>query len=641
MIFIYLLTTLFYAFVNLLLGLIFLFVLFKENLIKKYPVLIVLVTGFLLGQGLLSTLWLFISLHGHLSQALIWTILISISLISIFFWSHFLRLLKESIQSISSFTCSIKNLSFYWKTIFVISILLLIMFAIGSIILPPSGDGETFYMVLPKLMAYTGAFRPPHDYLQFAQIGLLGEFHFAALMIIASAAAAKFLVWINVLAVICLLVYLGEMIGLKTKGQIVALVLVLTSSAFTNYITDGKTDVFSAAFGLAAYYWALQLKKKNWLVLSLAGIFLGFSIVAKLSNVLVIIPGILIIICWDIYREKKEKCESLNKFFKELFLTFLIITFLAGFILLPTVAKNSYIRHLTIPTSYLMPSVQRPILPVSNYQASESQPVVLITLANKTAKVLLMIKNRFVSFLVSPLLLTFWEYPAKGNNLSILFLVFLPFLLIPQHRSLIYKQVLSMSLVGLAIWIIFRSNVLEPRYILSTLLLFIPVIALNVERVLTLEIFLSLKKYILVVIFINLIFCLGIQAYLKFSPAYIQGPHRRAMEFMNQVVKPGQRIFLVGSYSYFLRPELLLTLNAPLVRDIQIHDSYLWENICNQLYVQAPWDSLYKQGFKYVIIQKDDIFPYQALEPNISSANVAVTKIYNDPITDIYTINQK
>lgn len=610
MIVIYLLTTFFYVFANILLGFNLLKLIFRKNINEWSPV-IILITGFMFGEGILASLLLFLSLTGYFKNYIIWLVLITIVLSGIPVWSSFKRLLMDTSNSIKSFNNGFKVLPPIWRLFLSIIILLIILFAIGSIVLPPLGDAEGFYMVLPKIMAYTGYLRPPHDFLSFSSIGLLGEFHFAALMVIADAAAAKFLVWFNALAVIGLLIYIGKLIGLKNKGQIIMLAILLTSSMFTNYLTDGKTDIFSAAFGLLTYYWLMQINKKRALALVLTGLFLGFAIVAKLSNAIVIIPGIILFLGWNSYLEIKSKNLLFWDLCKRSVMDFAVICFFALLSFSPTFIKNHF----------LFPGISS--ITASTNVGVWSQNII----QSSKVGILVWIKNILEPFIKFPFLLTFWEYPIKGNNMSILALAFLPLLFFRHHGNLIRKQIIFMVVTGLFVWIALRSTVVQPRYIISTLLIFIPIIALATENILTDNFFPILKKAILVSILTIFFLFLSVQLYLKFNPALIRGPHRQAMEFMNQTATPSQRVFLAGYYSYFLRPDLLTTLNVPLY------------NISKKG-GPSPWEDIYNEGFNYVIVQKDDK-PYWEYAESLPRDGLEIQKIYSDSLTDIYAINKK
>jgi hypothetical protein len=89
--------------------------------------------------------------------------------------------------------------------------------------------------------------------------------------------------------------------------------------------------------------------------------------------------------------------------------------------------------------------------------------------------------------LTYPLALTFGKYWAQYGNLSPLVLAFLPLsILLPRHRSLLASSLAAITLAasaGLICWVILRPSLLSPRYILATLLLFIPLAARAAEHI--------------------------------------------------------------------------------------------------------------------------------------------------------------
>jgi hypothetical protein len=86
-----------------------------------------------------------------------------------------------------------------------------------------------------------------------------------------------------------------------------------------------------------------------------------------------------------------------------------------------------------------------------------------------------------------PFALVSGRYPMQGGGLSFLFIAFLPFLFWLNtkscNRTLLFAVTFS-GLVSLAVWMLIRPSVIAPRYILATLLLFVPVLAIAVEHAL-------------------------------------------------------------------------------------------------------------------------------------------------------------
>lgn len=650
--------TLFYVFINFALGFLLLKVLLKRQL-KQYTVLVVLMTGFMLGQGILAAAWQLLGLAGQFTPVIIWGIFILIIFVSIPVWRDLFQLIKKLI---TNFLAVFIKLSFLWKLLLLIIFLLMFFFAAGSMILPPSGDAEAFYMVLPKIMAHAGILKPQPNYYEFSKIGLLGEMHFAALMIIADQTAAKLFVWFTAIAVAGLLVSIGTISNMKIKGQTITLAILFTSSTFTNYITDGKTDIFSAAFGLAAYYWILEMKQKSWRPIVLTGLFMGFAIVAKLSNALVIIPGTLLVLGWNCYRDFKHNHKSIKIFFKQFVKSLIILGIFLGAALTPHFVKNKILfddpfgvseKYENFRWAYPLWISSNKILysfsgsttaaPTTASQPTyTSTPPAILTSASLPIFIdFNKIRNVIFTFLTYPFAYVFGDRAGQGGNLSVLSLAFLPFLLFLRPIQLVQKQVLAMALLGLAVWLVVRSSATTPRYILSTLLLFIPIIALAAEYIFDKANYFLLKLTVSGSIFLSLLVFLAIHFYMFiwFSSIVLgrsglsthYGPHYSSLAFINQRASIGERVFLIGYYGYFLRPDLLLNMdnNKEKLDIILIRQT-------------SPWEYMYNHDFKHVIVQKSlHLQAEDDLNNNPKPEWLNIQKIYSDPNTDIYSLEKK
>ncbi len=609
MIYIIIFYTIFYVLVNLFLGLILLKVISAQK-IHQWPVLVQFCSGFLLGQGVLANLWLLLGLLSWFKKPVILVIIILIAIIGTLTLRPFFQTIKPEFRKIIE---AIKKLTLIWKIFFSLLIILVLCFAIGSIIKSPTGDAEAFYMVLPKIMAYTGTLQPPANYISFSQIGLSGEMHFAALMVIAGPVASKFFVWFTALAAAVMLLIIGRLAGLKAKGQIIVLILLFTSTAFTNYIMDGKVDVFGAAFGLAAYYWVLQTKRENgWTPLALTGLFAGLAFIAKFSNILVISPGILTILSWNIYSDSRKIKESFKRFVISAIISLGIIGLFIFISAIPHLTKNAIIYG-------------EPLAPFFFFKPQGSSWIEQVWYSAQTTKFIL---------LTYPFALTFGQYPMQDGNLSVLIFAFLPLIFLKQNNSIIKKQILTVALIGLAIWMIMRPSVLSPRYILATLLLFGVVMASGFENLLNQQ-----KYYILKFIGISMmlvILLVSIAGQWRLSKLFVRlifgridirslntGAYFPALDFINKSYSPSDQIFIAGAYRYFLRPEILVNIKPP--------DG-----------LTVTWEYLYNKGYNKIVIQKDSsLFVLKDLENNPPPDWLETKMIYDDFRTTIFSINKK
>lgn len=632
--------TVFYVFITLLLGLILLKLIFQKKW-KSFSALVILATSFMIGQGLLAAIWLILALIGQFKSAIILTILISISIISIMVWKDLFRLFKK----ISEITRSaFASLSFFWKLLLVMLALLALFFATGAIILPPSGDAEAFYMVLPKIVAGTGILQLQPNYYDFSKLGFLGEAHYAALMSLANFHAAKFFVWFTMLAAAGFIVSIGTLLNVKARGQIIALAILLTSTTFTNYITDGKVDIFSAAFGLAAFYWVLETKRKEIMPLVLTGLFLGFAVVTKLSNFIAVFPGVILIIIWNCYLEARLE-KKLWQIFLLKTIKFLAILFLFfGFAITPHLIKNKTLFNNPFALSNKYQRLQwvNPVWSSSSAVETSFTAQLPHSALDEQAPEPSRLKQLFSPLsriLTYPLAFIFGDRGGQGGNLSVLILILLPFLFF-SRLTLAQKQVLVIFAFSLTFWIAVRAAAITPRYILPTLLIFIPLIAAKAESIFELKKFMIVRTLIVTSLIITLsVMLLGSLYFTQrfswvvfkgVSPTFLYGSHYPALQFINNRASGEDRVFLVGYYGFFLRPDLLNRLDNEEEKMAIVFYRH-----------PSPWEYIYEHGFKYVIVQKAPHLPVMGDLDSQRPKQLNIQKIYSDPLNDVYLLEKK
>ena len=584
---------------------------------KRFSFLILYSTAFLLGQGILGSLWLFLGLGSVLYKPVIWGVL---ALILAFSFLYFMKKkeYRKTLNAIRQTYELFLKLPIIWQLIFLSILGLILLLGILSLTRLPDGDAAAFYMVWPKIISYSGSIRPQPNFFDFSQIGISGEMHFAALMSIGNAMAAQFLTWFNALALIGILMGFGKMLKLSNRAQIIALAILLSTSTFTLYIYGGKVDIFGAAFGLAAYFWifsAFDGQKIKYPFLIFGGLFMGWAFVAKFPNLIVIAPGIILIVLVSYYRTIRE---NFRLGAKELAVTSLII--ISFFILatFPHLLKNYILFNEPLAPFYF-----------SHYQGLKWADQTWFNREN--------IRYILLSY---PVALTFGQYPMQGGNLSFFVLALAPLgILMKWDRHSEEKKyfylILSVFLVGIAAWMVFRPGVLAPRYILATLLLSIPLVAKITDMVV--DNHPVLRFCVVASLLITLVILLitnfkSVQRQLYLVKEYAAEFNMfsyRSSTYINETAAAGDRVFVAGYYTYFLRPDILQCLNTQNERD------------ASAIPLQAPavWDYLYHQGFKYVVVQKIS-YPklLETWDINRHSDGLEIKEAYNDNFVTVFTL---
>lgn len=603
----------------------------------------IIASAFLLGQATLANVWLLMGLAGIFTPVLICATFLGTAGTSFFLlWHKRIGLFASVRASIVWF----RSLPWHWQGLGLLIAIIFLNFGIKAVALPPLGDADAFYMVLPKIMAASHRLVPQPNYYAFSQIGLSAEMHYAALMSIASPQAAKLFVWFSALALAGILLALNTEVGNFRIGKIVSLALLFTSTTVINYIFDGKDDIFGAAFGLAAYYWALRTENvPGRAPYLLTGLFTGFAIIAKLTSIPVLIPGIVILIIWNNFTRQVARKECYVGIVKCLCMVGLI----AVCTMIPHFIKNCVLFGEPFAPLLFLRSGGK-LLEEHAYFSYEATKHIILTY---------------------PIALVYGQYPMQGGNISVLVLAFTPLLLLlPIHNDYAAKrlrQVAVIALVGVALWVFVRPSWIMPRYILATLLLFIPLAASGVERIfskqaehstlLRLAVFLSM----LIVVWRMLPYPYGGQniSFKQFTRYLISEKSDysppRSFEVVNRLAQPGERVFFAGYYGYFFSPEVLQCMNGPNDLPFELISKRAQINLqlkspekgwgqfliaAKQSNARLDWADLFDRGFKYLFFDKRTHgWMAGTLQTDTAPPWLSVTKVFEDASANIYEIS--
>jgi len=541
-----------------------------------------LATAFLLGQAVLANVWLVLGLQAWLSQTVVLLVLLASMVAGLPFARRgIVRLPVKIWEEIGWWS----NQGIALRLVLAASMVLLLLLGIGAFVRPPVGDAEAFYMAYPKIIAASERVTPMPTYWSFSQVGLIGEMHFAALMQLSGVQAAKLFVWPISLASAIMLMGVAAESGLGRIGQWFAVMILVTSTAFTNHITDGKVDLFAAALGIAAFYWALKVTGGAWRqsALAIAGLCTGFAVVAKLPYVVALLPSIFVLLVGREYLgEASTKQRSLMSLFSVAgqFGFWIIVA------AIPHMIKNGLFFGA-------------PFTPIIG-------PPELTTL---TEQVWLPPETTGWVVLTYPFALVFSDY-VGGGKISFLWLAFL-FLtpLLPRAKPLLHSslaQLTAVALVGTALWVFVKPSVLAPRYILATLLMFVPLAAGAAEHVYQIE---DKRRWLGVAVVSLLIVALTIAiqgpvkkwplslmryAGGKLSECELAKKYCPSLTRLNERASPGARVYFAGYYGFWLRPDLLQCRQTPT-------DERL---LASSETTRKRWTTLFERGFRYVVIDK-------------------------------------
>lgn len=544
----------------------------KDDLIPSAGIGIA--TRFLLGQGLLANLWVFLSLPGHFSPFLVKGIITILFIIGI---ALNYKLLVNTGKQFISILQEALNESWGWK------ILIFATLAIWLIWLPfwfPYWSSSTrFYMALPKVIAASGQLKVLPGYEEVASLGLQGEMHFAALMTMGSSESTQLFNWLTLTAGCILLLALGRLAGLGRHGQWLSLAMVFTSSAVTLLSGSGKTDLYGAAFAFAAYYWAFNIEKEKRIPASiLTGLFGGLAVVAKISYIGSFLPSLAVIMLWKVFFQSNEYT------FSSKFLPFILVGITAVFIAVQLPIKNQILFN-----NLLAPYGMADIFDQVWYGPDTVRRI----------------------YLTLPLALTFGEYWAQIGSITPLVLMFSPLLFfLPKPRRVVESPLVVLSiaaLVGLACWFISHPSNFAPRYFLACMLLLLLPFAKAADFFTTQGS--TNTRLIQAAIILTVIYTgLDYTTFIKFSEMDLQSLMGgktncntdpiwcKIANAVNSDLDPGERIFTNTRFRYWFRPDLIqcAATSSELENYLTISNSEL------------RWKFIIGRGFRSVVLENRD-----------------------------------
>lgn len=539
---------------------------------------------FALGSAFLSSLWLCLGLGGILYSWLIWLVLITMS--SLVVWRYFSHLRVHNkpilVKPLLHTFCK-KPM---YLILLVLSVCLMSWFGVLAYVRPQFGDPGAFYMVYAKIIAATGQITAmPGMYHDFSSIGLSGELHDAALMAIGTPAMAKFFAWIAGLAILMILKDLARSVGGGLVAQVVAVMILLTSTSFTDYLSDGKTDVFPFLLGIAAVYSIIGARESqsNAYIL-ISGLLTGFALTAKFSFIICLLPAVLTLFLFkEFYRDKRLQGSNwIQQTSGRLMLLGLGILIAS----LPHLLKNLIL-------------FDNPFVPFFGMQSNWTSQSGWFSL-----------KDTLWIIVTYPVALVFGLYPLMGGNISMLWLAAIPLIFfIPRSMLSIRLSVVQLTLsglVGLLFWMLIQPSIFVPRYFLSTFMMLIPLPSLAVEyiwqhefrpRIISACLALVAAMLLLITPFVP---PAGVWTALpeKIISYLSNGSPECGLELstycdgfasLNDVAKKGDRVYVAGYHTYWLRSDLLQCIN-------EVGES--------NLSATEVWTSLYENGFMHIAVQK-------------------------------------
>jgi hypothetical protein len=541
-----------------------------------------IVLAFLLGQGFLGSLLHIPALAGNFTIPVLLCLTIPFACFGL--WHTYKvsgTVLNAIIRLYHEFCCA----RLPWQ---IITLVVGFIFIAGgcSVAAVVTDDARAFYLTLPKVVAASHRLVPLPLYEDFTAVGLLAEVQLAALFLLGMPGGSpRLFCLLTALAGSIVLVTISRRASLSRRGQIISLAMLATSSAVVLLWGSGKTEFFAAAFGLCSYYYAFRswdaISRKD--AVTLAGLFAGFAIVAKLTYVVAFLPGVCILLFWQ-----EAQNLAINFRSRELRLAMLrrcaIVCLLfgtAGLIaFLPQLAKNWILFGDALKTlgggfQWFSPETTRRIV------------------------------------LTYPLVLIYGNYWGQFGAMSPLLLAFFPLALFaPRAKGNWNGPVVALAVAalgGLVLWVVLFPAVPMPRYFLATLiLLFVPASwaaekfslmgrmpghAIWAATLLVLIVFYRMwggEIFLLRDAFRNII-----AGQTEGVPRSAEAESYLVHQALNRIAEPGARVYTLTYFKFHLRPDLIQCATQSNERPSSLDATN----------PEIFWRQMFRRGFSYVLAE--------------------------------------
>ncbi|MCC7118948.1 MAG: hypothetical protein IT310_10525 [Anaerolineales bacterium] len=554
-------------------------------------------SAFVLGEIIFSVLFLSIISLTSLNPTTTKTILLASALIGLIPLQNFIAMHNQNIQKL--------NLEKAQKSIAILSICILL----SSLLLTSSRlgyDAVSDYFSQAKLMATTGEASSffPGNKMIVSSLHL--DILFTILMQTFGDQSARALSWLNGIIILIIGYALGKEFDLSPQSKLYFLILMLSSTAYVDLFGDGKVELISTAPIMVAIYWmTLNTKSFNRYVFVLIGALIGFSIISRLYNIFLVSLFVVSFYSYDLFNETgKEQKNTSARIWK---------TIQPPLWILPSLILVG-IFHLWQNWLWLG-SPLAPLEFTQNLKASnwewQFDPKMLNALR-----------------IFYPITVTFLNSPQSLGTISPVFVGFLPFLLIKEIRKKLLfskkmRRVLMAGFITLAIWVSSFYTVVEIRYVMFIwFLLFLGISPLIEHSVTSGHKIISVTLQLLAHLLLIFMVIRGIYISIVTYSPILEGGQAACSDIkacvffnsVNQLAKPGDRVFALNAYRYYFRNDLFDCSSRANVY------SHLQELASKD--PQLFWVELYRQGYHFIVYE-ENFSVYHSKFGTIPSLNTA------------------
>ncbi len=552
--------------------------------IPTMPKLGQIITAFVIGEVTLSTIFLSLISTSALTPTITATIIATCLIVSFSLLIDFIQHLKLSKQ--------LKVLYKQQKDLMVLTIGIVILYLMLSAA-RLGYDSVSDYFSQAKFMAVSqGAYSFfPENYMIVSS--LHPDILFTAIIQLFGDQSARMLSWVNGVAILLIGYAIAEEVGISQQSMLYFTILLATSTAFTDLLGDGKVELISTIPILTAIYWMLiSSKLPNRGIFLLIGFLLGFAIISRLYNIFLVSVFAIIFYTFGLYKLYRAESKTNPLHLRKLIL------------------------HYTLPILWILPAliIIGGVHLWQNWQWLGS-PIAPLEFAQKlkSSNWEWQFDPKMLNILrvLYPLTVTFFNSPQSLGNISPLFIGFLPFLSIKDIRENIFlssslNYLLFTTISTLLLWVVFFYTIVEIRYVLFLwTILFLPMAQLIEYSLARLPTSINfLNRFLIKLLLLYLAARTISIALMTYSPVGKNGEAHCFdinlcifFDSVNQTAAPGDRVFVLNAYRYYLRPDLFSCSSR----------SNEYSTIQKFARNNSPefWIEVYRQGYRFLTYEEN------------------------------------
>ena len=403
----------------------------------------------------------------------------------------------------------------------------------------------------------------------------------AAVMQIFGDQSARMIAWLFGVMNIALAVALAEQVGVSTLARRILPTLVLTSTAFLDLMGDGKVDLFSSAYSLAAVYWMMAYAQKlhqSQFPSLLSGCFIGFACILRPYNAFLL--GVFVFT----HMIQQIKMGRLPYLQAARHVGWMVLG-AAGFAI-----YHLLINKIILGSPFAFWTSVTNINPVEGPWDFKAETI-------------------WIYRLLYPVIVTFKNSGASLGNITPLVLVFLSTVVVRDIRRhvIFQKDALRLAIsagVTLFLWVFLFFTVVEVRYVIFLWIILFILIAEIAARVFEAKNTLLGNAAVWWTILL-MGFILVRSAYISlstYSPVDSQGnPQCSASDVcgyitaINETASPGERVLTLSAYRYYLRTDLFACSTR--------NNEYKILQELTAGSTEEFWLEVYSQGYKYIAFE--------------------------------------